>query len=125
MMAQKARLFNDEESREAIMAAAHPRDQKALGRRVKNFDAKIWNDNCEKIVLDGNIAKFSQNEKLKKLLLSTYPLTLVEASPDDKIWGIGLDMKSPNLLNEYEWGDNKLGLTLTVVRDLFYMGLIK
>lgn len=85
MMAQKAVLFGDEAVRKEIMTAGHPKQFKALGRKIKGFDQKIWNENCCDIVIKGNAAKFSQNEELKAFLLNTNTRILVEASPYDKI----------------------------------------
>jgi len=87
MMYGKATLFEDEEIAQKILKAQHPREQKKLGRKVRNFDSIIWNANCKEIVYQGNFAKFSQDETLKKALFATQGTTLVEASPSDKIWG--------------------------------------
>ena len=91
MMSQKALLFNDNETNLKIMKEKDPKTYKALGRQVKNFDPSIWDKNKFEIVVKGNTAKFSQNEELKKFLLNTNDKILVEASPHDKIWGIGMD----------------------------------
>ena len=91
MMSQKALLFNDNETNLKIMQEKDPKTYKALGRQVKNFDPSLWDKNKFEIVVKGNIAKFSQNEELKKFLLNTNDKILVEASPHDKIWGIGMD----------------------------------
>ena len=91
MMSQKALLFNDKETNNIIMKEKDPRTYKKLGRLVKNFSPEIWDKNKFEIVVNGNIAKFSQNEDLKQFLLNTKDKILVEASPHDKIWGIGMD----------------------------------
>lgn len=118
MMAGKARLFNDEEILEKILNASSPNQAKSLGRKVKNFDPKIWDEHKYEIVKQGNLLKFSQNEKFKEFLLSTNDKILVEASPYDKIWGIGMlesDSRAENLLL---WnGENLLGFALMEVRD--------
>lgn len=122
MMASKAILFNDLDTCQQIMDAEEPRIQKKLGRQVNNFDVKIWNSVAKEIVKKGNLAKFSQNTELKKLLLNTEG-TLVEASPYDKIWGIGLGENDPKSLNRTTWeGTNWLGEILTEVREFFRRG---
>jgi len=118
MMAHKASMFGDTESLKKIMAAKNPREQKALGRRVKNFDHNIWDEDGFGIVVDANLAKFSQNAKLKEMLLATGDKVLVEASPYDKIWGIGLHWNDDRVLDESKWqGDNLLGQALMMVRN--------
>ncbi len=87
MMAGKARLFNDAEILEKILQASTPNQVKALGRKVKNFDPNVWNEHKYEIVKQGNLLKFSQNNKYKDFLLSTGDKILVEASPYDTIWG--------------------------------------
>jgi ribA/ribD-fused uncharacterized protein len=118
MMYQKAMLFGDKETADKILAAEHPSDQKKLGRLVRNYDQKIWDANKYKIVYNGNMLKFTQNPKLLATLLETENKTLVEASPYDSIWGIGLDENAPGIENEENWkGENLLGYVLTDVRD--------
>jgi ribA/ribD-fused uncharacterized protein len=118
MMLGKALLFGDAETGEKIMAATHPRQHKALGRAVKPFDDKVWRRERENIVLAGNRLKFTQNADLKALLLETAGTTLVEASPYDRIWGIGLAAKDPRAQDPATWrGQNLLGHILTRLRD--------
>ena len=118
MMAQKALLFNDNDIFNKIMNSKHPKEYKELGRKIKNFSDLKWNENKYQIVLKGNIAKFSQNEKLKTFLLNTGTKILVEASPYDKIWGIGLSADQENIENPLTWnGENLLGFALMEVRD--------
>jgi len=118
MMANKALLFNDREIYEKIMKNKNPSTIKNLGRSIKNFDANIWLKNRENIVFNGNLLKFSQNLNLKTKLISTYPLMLVEASPYDKIWGIGLSESQAIKTDPCNWpGENLLGKTLVKVRD--------
>ncbi len=119
MMAEKARLFQDEEMLQEILKAKHPKEMKAFGRAVRNFDKQIWDDNCFEIVKRGNRAKFSQNEGLCQFLLSTRNRILVEASPRDRIWGIGMGKHNPDAGNPMKWrGKNLLGFALTEVRDM-------
>jgi len=117
MMHKKAVLFADHEMAERIMATTDPRKQKELGRKVSNFDPDLWTENCREIVKTGNKAKFAQNVELKKVLFATEGTILVEASPRDRIWGIGLGEKNPKALNKTTWrGKNWLGYALTDVR---------
>ncbi|KAH9523394.1 hypothetical protein Btru_039916 [Bulinus truncatus] len=118
MMYSKAALFHDEGMKEKILSSLDPKEQKRLGRKVQNFDQAIWNANCEDIVRRASLAKFQQNEELRKELIKTFPKTLVEASPTDTIWGIGLSASNPKAQDKKTWrGQNKLGYILTEVRD--------
>lgn len=118
MMYQKALLFNDQEIADKILKTKSPTRHKQLGRKVKNFDDKIWNKNCQNIVYTGLKAKFSQNDELLKKLKETDGTTLVEASPYDKIWGIGMKMTDKRAQNRSTWlGKNLLGELLTKVRE--------
>ncbi len=120
MMAKKSELFNDWATYELIMNSSSPREQKALGRGVANFNPEIWNANCKRFVNEASIAKFSQNQNLLEVLMKTTGTTLVEASPEDKIWGIGLTHNDPKALNRTTWkGTNWLGEILTEVRTEF------
>ena len=118
MMASKARLFGDEETLREIMNAHSPFEYKKLGRKVKGFEASVWDAEKLDIVVEGNKAKFSQNQHLKEFLLSTGDAILVEASPYDKIWGIGLDRETALNGSVEDWdGENLLGCALMEVRD--------
>lgn len=118
MMAGKAALFGDADARRRIMATVRPRKQKALGRQVAGFDATVWNSCARDIVYRGNRAKFLANPDLLALLLATGTATLVEASPTDTIWGIGLAGNHPDATVRERWrGQNWLGETLTKLRD--------
>lgn len=125
MMAEKARYFVDDEALSAILLAEHPRDQKRIGRSVAGFVKEEWEQvesngkpYCWNVVWRGNVAKFSQNKDLLKKLKSTQGSTLVEASPLDTIWGIGLAEDDPRALDRSSWqGLNWLGEVLTSVRD--------
>jgi ribA/ribD-fused uncharacterized protein len=125
MMAEKARLFGDKDSEALIMAAAHPRDQKYLGRNVKNFDKAKWEEiqpngkpYCWNVVYKGNYAKFDQNKGLLEELVKTQGTVLVEASPYDTIWGIGLGEDHPDASDRTKWkGTNWLGEVLTKLRE--------
>lgn len=119
MMSQKALLFGDTEINKEIMSAKHPKQFKSLGRRIKNFNEKTWNENKTDIVIKGNYAKFSQNAEFKEFLLKTGRRIIVEASPYDKIWGIGMKGSSSGINNPENWhGENLLGFCLMEVRDM-------
>lgn len=118
MMFKKAQLFGDEISAEEIMRTNQPHEQKALGRKVKGFNVEIWNSKAKEIVYAGNYKKFTQDERLKNILMSTGTKTLVEASPYDTIWGIGLNEKDAKKTPQSMWkGSNWLGEVLTQLRD--------
>lgn len=119
MMAMKARLFGDDDTFDRVLASGHPREAKALGRLVKGFDFDRWVKARTDIVLRGNLKKFSQNRKALEALLHTRGVILVEASPYDKIWGVGIGEKDPRAVNPTQWdGENLLGFALTEVRSL-------
>jgi ribA/ribD-fused uncharacterized protein len=117
MMHGKALLFKDETSARGIMRTTEPRKQKALGRKVRGYDEEVWVANRERIVKDAVRAKFTQNRAIRDELLATRG-TLAEASPGDKIWGIGMSEDDPDATNPTKWtGLNLLGKILTEVRD--------
>lgn len=123
MMWGKAMLFGDKEIAEKILQVTNPSKQKALGRKVKNFDREIWETHARDIVYQGNLAKFTQNESLKQTLLATVGTTLVEAAPNDRIWGIGLAEDDPRAHNRATWqGTNWLGEVLMRVREVILAG---
>ena len=118
MMHGKALLFGDAEVAQKILAAGHPRMHKALGRKVKNFDDAVWKRERLTIVKAGSRAKFTQNAELLAQLLATHGTVMVEASPYDRIWGIGLAATDPRALDRSTWrGQNLLGQILTELRD--------
>ena len=120
MMACKAALFSDTATLELILEEntkpeTDPKDLKALGRRITPFDEGTWIEHREDIVYVGNLCKFGQNEELRKLLLGTGRLILVEASPYDKIWGIGV--REDKAMEKESWGLNLLGKALMRTRE--------
>jgi len=118
MMAEKARLFSDSASAARILAAESPRSAKQLGRQVRGFDEALWDREKWRIVSDGSRHKFKQNKLLGDFLLSTGELILVEASPVDPVWGIGLSADDDRARNPTLWrGENLLGFALMVARD--------
>lgn len=119
MMAKKAELFSDTETATKILECSSPAETKKLGREVKNYVDSVWLEHRYKIVLEGNYHKFNQNAKLKTFLLETQNQVIVEASPVDAIWGIGMAADHVNVNNPEEWrGLNLLGFVLMEVRDI-------
>jgi ribA/ribD-fused uncharacterized protein len=120
MMAAKAACFKDFRALSSIMAAKDPYEQKMLGKGVQGFDKERWNAVAKEVVYRGNKAKFSQNPKYKEVLMATEGATLVEASPTDDIWGIGLSEADAKRIDPKNWpGTNWLGEVLTRLRDDF------
>lgn len=118
MMAQKALLFHDTAAYNAILKAEKPGEAKEIGRKIVGFDEAIWVEKRYELVKAGNIHKFNQHAKLKDFLLSTADRVLVEASPTDAIWGIGLPSSASEVENPYHWrGLNLLGFALMETRD--------
>src|SRR5262249_34392913 len=119
MMASKARLFEDDAACSRIQAATTPKEAKRLGRGVQGFVGAAWERHRYELVVEGNLAKFSQNAALRRFLVSTGDRILVEASPLDRVWGIGLSRDSPAARRPTLWkGLNLLGFALMEVRDL-------
>lgn len=119
MMAEKARAFNDKESLDKILSTKNSRKQKELGRKIKNYDDEVWGKIRYEAVVKGNYAKFTQNENLKNQLLDTGNKIIVEASPYDTIWGIGLSEFDESRFNEDLWrGKNLLGKAIMQVREM-------
>ncbi|QHF02643.1 DUF1768 domain-containing protein [Pseudomonas asturiensis] len=118
MMAEKAALFDDQEIRTQVLQAPTPNAAKALGRNVRGFDDRIWLQHRYDIVVRANQAKFSQNPELNEYILRTGSRVIVEASPVDHIWGIGLAQDNVDANNPNLWkGLNLLGFALMQVRD--------
>lgn len=123
MMASKAELFKDSETREKIMHCTNPFEMKKFGREIKNFNSEVWDKHKEKIVFAGNMNKFLQNLDLKDYLLSTEDAELYEASPYDKIWGIGLSKEEAINRKKTYPGLNLLGKALMKVRAEIKKGI--
>lgn len=118
MMAGKARLFGDEEAFERILQATSPAVVKSLGRKVRGFDERTWDEKRFEIVVAGSLGKFGQNAALGQFLLETGRRVLVEASPVDRIWGIGLAKDDPGAERPSAWrGHNLLGFALMAARQ--------
>lgn len=118
MMAEKARLFGDEERLAQILSCEHPGEAKKFGRLVEGFNNETWNAHRFDIVVAGNMGKFGQNDALKQFLVGTGDRVLVEASPIDRIWGIGLAADDRAAENPASWnGLNLLGFALMEARQ--------
>ncbi|MFK8186472.1 MAG: NADAR family protein [Phormidesmis sp.] len=118
MMYSKAILFNDEEAASRILSAASPGAAKALGRGVQNFTQDVWISKRFEIVVEASYLKFSQNPEIGEYLRSTTKRVLVEASPKDKIWGIGLSRDANGADDPCHWkGLNLLGFALMEARS--------
>ncbi len=118
MMASKARLFGDEASLRAVLAASSQGAAKAVGRQVRGFDEAKWQHERFGLVVAGNLAKFQQNSDLADFLNATVSKVIVEASPLDRIWGIGLAASHQDAPRPSRWpGLNLLGFALMNVRD--------
>lgn len=120
MMFWKAMLFHDASTALLILEAETPKEAKDLGKTVKGFDPVIWDAHKIEIVTNGNIEKFKAHPDLMEYLLSTGDSILVEASPDDTIWGIGMTQDNPLARDPKTWkGKNLLGKCLTNVKLSF------
>ena len=118
MMAEKAKLFNDSKAFNKVIAAEEPGKAKKIGREIVNFEEQLWLENRFEIVKRANFLKFSQDSELKQFILNTENRVLVEASPVDPIWGIGMATDHPDVENPKLWkGLNLLGFALMLVRD--------
>ncbi|KAJ5387091.1 hypothetical protein N7509_009632 [Penicillium cosmopolitanum] len=119
MMHRKALLFagptNEITQQLATGWQTHPREIRNLGRKIPNFSDEIWEENRFAIVVEGSYLKFSQNEELKQMLLATGERELVEASPMDRIWGVGFGARNAGS-NRHKWGLNLLGKALMETR---------
>ncbi|MER7205734.1 NADAR family protein [Streptosporangium sp. NPDC000239] len=119
MMAHKAWLFGDDETAAAILTATHPGEAKRLGREVRGFDEAVWAEHRYATVVRGNAAKFGAHPELGDFLLGTRDRVLVEASPVDPIWGIGLTADDERAASPATWrGLNLLGFALMDARDI-------
>jgi len=118
MMYKKALLFGDKDIAKQILSTSIPDEQKSLGRMVKGFDRTIWDQHCFSIVYEANLAKFLQNPELKKELIATGNRVIVEASPDDFIWGVKMRDTNENIESPEKWGgSNLLGFAIMTVRN--------
>ncbi|MFJ6072899.1 NADAR family protein [Streptomyces sp. NPDC093065] len=118
MMAGKARLFGDAEAERRVLAAAHPAEAKKAGRLVRGFDEAVWERERFRIVVEGSVHKFAADPALRAFLLATGDRVLVEASPVDRVWGIGLAADDEAARDPERWrGPNLLGFALMAARQ--------
>jgi len=118
MMWRKALLFDDFVTAGRILAAGHPKQAKTLGREVRGFDEGTWTAARFDIVVAASVAKFGQHPELGAFLLGTANRVLVEASPVDRVWGIGLAAGDERAGDPYLWqGLNLLGFALMRARE--------
>ncbi|KAK5169702.1 uncharacterized protein LTR77_005680 [Saxophila tyrrhenica] len=119
MMVQKAGLFGDEETAQAMMKTTVPSEHQALGRKARGFDRGKWDEHKSRIVEEGNYHKFTKGKEsteMARLLLATGERELVEASPTDRIWGVGFAAANAGD-NREQWGENRLGKAIMNVRQ--------
>ncbi|MFJ6659471.1 NADAR family protein [Streptomyces sp. NPDC091377] len=118
MMAEKARLFDDPETERRALVAGHPAEAKKAGRLVRGFDEAVWERERFRIVVEGSVHKFTSDPGLRAFLLGTGARVLVEASPVDRVWGIGLTADDPAAEDPGRWrGLNLLGFALMEARE--------
>lgn len=118
MMWRKALLFKNDDIAAEILQNPSASDVKRLGRKIQNFNQEVWNENKFNIVCDGSWYKFTSSKELMSKLLETGTKTLVEGSPEDTIWGVGLHYNDDKILDESNWrGENLLGKALVQTRN--------
>ncbi|MFF8972018.1 NADAR family protein [Streptomyces sp. NPDC014995] len=123
MMAGKARLFGDAEAEREALAAGHPSEAKKAGRLVRDFDEATWERERFRIVVEGSVHKFTAHPELREFLLNTGGRVLVEASPVDRVWGIGLAAGDEAASDPRRWrGPNLLGFALMEARERLRSG---
>ncbi|MFE5617761.1 NADAR family protein [Streptomyces sp. NPDC056463] len=123
MMAAKARLFRDPEAERAALSSGTPAEAKKAGRLVRGFDEAVWERERFGIVVEGSVHKFASDEALRAYLLGTGGRVLVEASPLDRVWGIGLGADDPRAKDPARWrGLNLLGFALMEARERLRSG---
>ncbi|MFF0463561.1 NADAR family protein [Streptomyces mexicanus] len=123
MMAGKARLFGDAEAERRVLAAGHPAEAKKAGRLVRGFDEETWARERYRIVVEGSVHKFAAHPELREFLLNTGEKVLVEASPVDRVWGIGLAADDEAATDPERWkGANLLGFALMEARERLRAG---
>ena len=121
----KAQYFNDEDSVQKILEAETPKEAKAIGRRVKNFNSEIWDSISAREMSRAVAIRYEQDGKFARMLTDPEYAgkTFVEASPYDTIWGIGMDENDPDIKDPDKWhGQNRLGKCLTALRDKVFAG---
>ena len=123
MMYRKARCFCDDDAAAEILHTEDVAQIKGMGRRVCGYDERVWNGVRQLVVYEGLLAKFGQNEELRRALAATGAALLAECAVKDTIWGIGLAMNDPDRLDPAKWrGQNLLGFALMMVREQLQAG---
>ena len=123
MMAGKARLFGDADAERRALEATHPKQAKDAGRSVRGFDQAEWERHRFELVIQGSVHKFGADPQLREYLLGTGARVLVEASPMDRIWGIGLAADDERAQDPARWrGLNLLGFALMEARQRLSSG---
>ncbi|MHC5260534.1 NADAR family protein [Streptomyces sp. UC4497] len=118
MMAEKARLFGDAEAERRAVAAGHPAEAKKAGRLVRGFDGEVWERERFGVVVEGSVHKFAADPELREFLVGTGERVLVEASPMDRVWGIGMAADDAGAADPEAWrGLNLLGFALMAARE--------
>ncbi|MFI5657802.1 NADAR family protein [Streptomyces sp. NPDC051684] len=118
MMAAKARLFGDAEAERRALAAEHPAEAKKAGRLVRGFDGAVWERERFGVVVEGSVHKFAADPRLREFLAGTGDRVLVEASPTDRVWGIGMAAGDAGASDPEAWqGLNLLGFALMAARE--------
>lgn len=121
MMAWKARIFQDDDAYTKIMGTCNPKEMQTIGRTIKNFNQETWDLQKFNVVARANYLKFTQNPRLKEMLRATKRSILVEASPVDRVWGIGMHIDDPNINDFNKWrGENLLGKAIMSARSRIY-----
>lgn len=124
MMASKARLFGDADAEGKAVAASSPAQAKKIGRLVRGFDDAVWQRERFAIVSEGSVHKFAAHVDLRMFLLGTGNRVLVEASPLDRVWGIGLAADDERAMDPARWrGPNLLGFALMAARERLLSGV--
>jgi len=119
MMCKKSEVFGATDILEQMLATDNPRLIKQLGRQISNFSDEVWDQHKMQIVTQGNVLKFGQNPDLLEILKEHKDKIIVEASPQDRIWGIGLHWDNDDVLDENKWrGQNLLGECIMRARKI-------
>jgi len=104
------------------MSTDCPKTQKSLGRSIPEFDQFMWEEYAMEVVRQGNYHKINQNPGILQALHNTMGTTLVEASPHDCYWGIGLEDNDSRSQQRVTWlGENRLGEILRELRDNVFL----
>lgn len=123
-MCQKALLFNDKVAENLILHTNNPARQKFLGRKIKNFDKKVWDQHVPEVLWKGLLAKFQQNINCLTFLRNTENRQLYEAN--DPLYGVGINLFDSKIWNErFHRGHNLMGIYLQRIRAHFLRNVSK